>query len=254
MTVGSLVLARTLLIQGFVHQRGAVGVALLAGGFMWSLSVTATTVAAQSAMPEWVRARGMAVYMLVLTGSIAVGSAIWGLAANWSLSGAHLVAACVIGGSTLVAVRWPLTWEREFDLTMIPGDEPDVLLQPAPTDGPVLVSITYRVRPEQLPEFTEVIQYVEGHRRRTGGYQWGLYRDLSDSDIFVETFLVSSWAEHLRQHHRRTAVSDSQLQRLRPFLDGPRIQHLLSTESEGAMALHIPQPADDTDHRAGEDI
>jgi MFS family permease len=253
-TTGSLVLAMTLLVQGFASNQFAVGAALLAGGFMWSLSVTATTVAAQAAMPAWVRARGMAVDILVLTGSIAVGSVIWGVTANWNLSGAHLIAACVIGASTLVAVRWPLTWERELDLTLIPGDEPEVVLHPAPTDGPVLVSISYRVRPDQLAEFTETIEYVEGHRRRTGAYQWGLYRDLSDTDRFVETFFVSSWAEHLRQHHRRTAVSDSQLQRLRPYLDGPGIQHLLSTESEGAMALHVDQPPADGARQAVEPV
>ena len=98
------------------------------------------------------------------------------------------------------------------------------------------------------------MRYVEGHRRRTGGYQWSLFRDLSDPERFVETFLVSSWAEHLRQHHRRTAVSDSQLQRVRPFVDTPGVGHYLSAASEGAMAPHISQPADDVPHAEGEDL
>ncbi len=254
MAVAAVVLAGALLVQGFVDNRWAVGAGLAAGGFMWSLATTATTVAAQSAMPAWVRARGMALYALVLTGSIAVGSAVWGVTANWDLGAAHLIAAVVLALSPLASLRWPLTWDREFDLTMLPGDEPEVMMTPSPTDGPVLVTVSYRVPPPHLDEFGEIMRYVEGHRRRTGGYQWSLFRDLSDPERFVETFLVSSWAEHLRQHHRRTAVSDSQLQRVRPFVDTPGVGHYLSAASEGAMAPHISQPADDVPHAEGEDL
>jgi hypothetical protein len=254
MAVAAFVLAGTLIVQGFVHNRWAVGAALAAGGAMWSLATTATTVAAQSAMPAWVRARGMALYALVLTGSIAIGSALCGVAANWDLGWAHLIAAVVLALSPLASLRWPLTWEREFDLTMLPGDEPEVMMTPAPTDGPVLVTVTYRVPAPHLDEFGEIMRYVEGHRRRTGGYQWALFRDLSDPERFVETFLVSSWAEHLRQHHRRTAVSDAQLQLVRRFVDSPGVGHYLSAASDGAMAPHIAQPADDVPHAAGEDL
>jgi MFS family permease len=254
MAMASLVLGATLLVQGFVHNRGAVGAALLVGGFMWSLAATTTTISAQSAMPGWVRARGMALYAFASTGSIAIGSALSGFTANWSLTGAHMVAAIVMGVCALAGLRWPLTWDREFDLTMLPGDAPDVALNPAPTDGPVLVTVNYRVPLSKLDEFSELITYLEGHRRRTGSYQWGLFRDLSDSERFVETFLVSSWAEHLRQHHRRTVRSEEQMQRIRPFVEPPGVGHYLSTASEGAMALHTLQPRDDVDHSRGEDL
>jgi hypothetical protein len=254
LAVASFVLAGTLLVQGYVHNRLAVGIALLAGGFMWSLATTATTVAAQSAMPAWVRARGMALYALVMTGSIALGAILWGALANWNLSASQLIAAIMIAAGSAASLRWPLTWDREFDMSMMPGDEPDVMMTPLPSDGPVLVTVSYRVALDRLDEFIEIMEYVEGHRRRTGGYQWSLFRDLSDSERFVETFLVSSWGEHLRQHHRRTAVSDEQLQRVRPFVDAPGVGHYLSTASEGALALHLGQPEDDVPHSAGEDM
>jgi MFS family permease len=254
MAFAALVLAVTLLVQGFVHNRAAVGAALLAGGFMWSLAATTTTISAQSAMPGWVRARGMALYAFASTGSIAIGSALSGFTANWSLTGAHMIAAIVMSVSALAGLRWPLTWDREVDLTMLPGDSPAVTMNPAPTDGPVLVTVNYRVPLARLDEFSELANYLEGHRRRTGGYQWGLFRDLSDSERFVETFLVSSWAEHLRQHHRRTVRSEEQMQRLRPFVEAPGVGHYLSTSSEGAMALHALQPRDDVDHTEGEDL
>src|ERR671910_568099 len=141
MTACSLVLACTLVVQGFVHDRVAVGTALFAGGFAWSLAATNTTIAAQTALPSWVRARGLALYAFVLAGSFAIGSALCGFAANWNLGGAHLIAAIVMALSPLAALRWPLTMKREFDLTLVPGTDPEVAINPAPEDGPVLVSV-----------------------------------------------------------------------------------------------------------------
>lgn len=254
LAVASLTMAGTLVVQGYVHNRLALGIALLAGGFMWGLAAVATNVAAQSALPSWVRARGMAVYAFVLAGSFAIGSALFGFAANWNLGTAHLIAAVVMVLSPLAAFRWPLTWDREFDLTMIPGTDPEVAITPDPEDGPVLVSIPYRVPFTSLEEFGALMEYIEGHRRRTGGYQWSLFRDLSDSEKFVETFLVSSWAEHLRQHHRHTAHADDHLRRVRRFVEPPGVSHYLSTATDGLMELTNMQPRDDVDRAVGEDM
>jgi MFS family permease len=247
MLVSAIVLAATIIVQGFVHDRTLVGLALIPGGFVWNLSTTTTTVAAQAAMPAWVRARGMALYSLAMTGSVAAGSAAAGLLANANLGTAHVAAAIVIGVSPLAALRWPLTLPREIDLTAMPGDTPTVVMQPAPEDGPVLVTVTYRVPTAQLDEFAKVMRYIEPHRRRTGAFRWGLYRDLADPERFVEHFLVSSWAEHLRQHHRITANSDQVLARLRPFVEpgGDAIHHYISTASRGGMAPHIDRPRDE---------
>ena len=254
MTVSSLVLAGALVVQGFVHNRVAVGAALFAGGFAWSLAATGTNIAAQSALPSWVRARGLALYAFVLAGSFAIGSALCGFAANWNLSGAHLIAAIVMALSPLAALRWPLTRQGEIDLTLIPGTDPEVAMNPDPDDGPVLVSVAYRVPRDKLAEFGDLMTYLEGHRRRTGAYQWTLFRDLADSEKFVETFLVSSWAEHLRQHHRRTAHADDHMRRVQPFVAPPGVSHYLSTASGGAMALDDVQPRDDVYRAGGENL
>ena len=254
LAVASLTMAATLIVQGYVHNRLAVGIALLAGGFMWGLAAVATNVSAQSAIPSWVRARGMALYTFVLAGSFAIGSALCGFAANWNLERAHLIAAIVMGLSPLAAFRWPLTREGEIDLTMIPGIDPEVVMTPDPEDGPVLVSIPYRVPAARLAEFGALMDYIAGHRRRTGGYEWGLFRDLSDPEIFVETFLVSSWAEHLRQHHRHTAHADDHLRRVRRFVEPPGVSHYLATATDGLADVPVMQPSDDVDRTVGEDF
>ena len=248
MGVASVVVGTLLVVQGYSDNRLAIGVALLVGGFMWSLALTSTTIAAQAALPAWVRARGMALYSLVMTGSIAVGAAAAGFAANWNLRATHLIAAAAIILGQLTAFRWPLTWPHHPDLTMVPGDEPSVAMSPEPDDGPVLVTVRYRVLPSDIAEFGAIMDYLKRHRRRTGGFRWGLFRDLGQPDLFVETFLVSSWAEHLRQHHRKTAHSDEVMKRSKRFIDSGdhAIGHFISWSAEDGAGRDADQSTSDT--------
>jgi hypothetical protein len=70
-------------------------------------------------------------------------------------------------------------------------------------------------------------------RRRDGASRWGLYRDLERADIYLETFLVMSWAEHLRQHERLTR-GDSELERAIGALarGGLTVRHLIHVDSK----------------------
>ena len=241
--VCSVIMAATLLVQGYVDQPVVVGVALFVGGFAWSSAAVVLMVSAQAALPSWVRARGMAFYTLVLTGCIAIGSALAGVLAGRDLRQAHLIAAVAVVLGALVARRWPVTATREIDHTMLPGDEPTVVLAPSPKDGPVLVTVTYCVPEPEMADFVTSMRHIERHRRRTGAYRWGLFRDLAVPDRFVETFVVSSWAEHLRQHHRRTAITDELLQRVRPYMASENpVSHLISPYSEGGLSHRPPDP------------
>ena len=70
-----------LVVEGISRIPWVIGVAMLVGGLAWATALTSTGVASFSALPEWVRARGMGLYMLVLAGAIAIGSAAWGVIA-----------------------------------------------------------------------------------------------------------------------------------------------------------------------------
>jgi hypothetical protein len=48
-------------------------------------------------------------------------------------------------------------------------------------------------------------------RRRDGATFWRVYRDLGDPTRYVERFIVSSWADYLRQRARAT-VADHELE------------------------------------------
>ncbi|MEU6199517.1 MFS transporter [Streptomyces sp. NPDC047061] len=90
---------------------------------------------------------------------------------------------------------------------------------PGPADGPVLVSIVYRVSPDDRAAFAGAMENVARSRRRTGALTWGLYEDGNEPGRFIENYLVGSWAEHLAQHHTRQTVTDQRFEELaRSFL------------------------------------
>jgi len=100
--------------------------------------------------------------------------------------------------------------------------------------GPVLVTVEYVVEPQHAKEFMRLIRKYERVRRRDGASQWGLYRDLERADAYLETFIVVSWAEHLRQHERLTR-GDSDLEQLvtSHARGAPTVRHLIHAQSKG---------------------
>jgi hypothetical protein len=69
--------------------------------------------------------------------------------------------------------------------------------------------------------------------RRDGAVRWGLFADPGRPTQYLETFLVESWAEHLRQHARVT-MEDRIVQDLaRSFHAGseePVVTHLIAQD------------------------
>ncbi len=233
----SVALAAALVVEGSVQLRWAIGIAMLVGGLAWATALTSTGVSAFAALPEWVRARGMGLYMLVLSGSVAFGSAAWGLLAESTLTGAHVIAAAVLVVAAVMGRRWPLGSIAGLDLRMAPTDDPTVTIVPHPTDGPVLVTVTYEVPGDEVPGFADAMRLVEHHRRRTGAYRWGLFRDLAAPDQFIETFVVESWGEHLRQHRRTTVNADRFLDPVRRYLHHDVVvTHYLSVYSAAGQS------------------
>jgi MFS family permease len=236
-TASSLVIAVALVLVGTVPSAWVAGPALFFAGAAWTTGTVALNVAVQSALPWWVRARGLGLYLVVLAGGIAVGSAVWGGIAGWSLPLAFIVSAAVLVAGMATAGRWRLGVVKGLDLRPATSTAPIVMLDPDPDAGPVLVTVSYRVPEDAHAEFVEMMRSVERDRRRGGATEWGLFRDLADTDRFVETFEVDTWGEHLRQHERRTRTADVMLQRAREFVEGDvEVAHLISAYSPSALA------------------
>jgi hypothetical protein len=88
---------------------------------------------------------------------------------------------------------------------------PHIFEEHAPELGPVLITVRYVVDPLKASEFLNEIYEYERVRRRDGATRWGIFYDTETPKVYLETFLVHSWAEHQRQHDRFT-VADRELE------------------------------------------
>ncbi len=108
---------------------------------------------------------------------------------------------------------------------------------------PVKITIEYRVDPDRADPFVRAMRGLRRIRKRDGALQWGLYQDVENPQRWLETFMVASWVEHLRQHSRGIAADRDVQDRVRGFLcEGtePRISHMVMHDPTQAMALTRP--------------
>jgi MFS family permease len=229
----TLTFAGTALVLAWSRSVPLVALALVLSGLSWIVVLSALNASMQVALPAWVRARGMATYLLVFQGGQAAGSFGWGLlATNTSTSTAlTVVAAGLTAALAISSRRHTLVAPFEFDMTpVVIWSEPELSIEPEP-HRPVLVTVEYRVPPENHDEFREVMKRVGRSRRRTGAQRWSLYQDAADPDRFVENYLVGSWEEHLRQHRERQTKLDEEIERRALDLvadsQPPRVRHLV---------------------------
>ena len=195
---------------------GSTVVALIVfvpAGVAWIATLSTLNAEMQLTLPAWVRARGMAAYLLVFMGSQGIGSLVWGalgglLTVRWAL----LIAALALILAALAVAVLPIHAETgTLDRTLSTAwPEPMLVFEPAPDDGPVRVVATYRVDAEHHDEFVDAMAGVALSRRRTGARNWHLYRNGEDSDDYVEQFVVGSWSEYQRQRTERWTEYDHQ--------------------------------------------
>jgi MFS family permease len=207
---------------------------LLALGAGWIIALTSLNGAAQGVLPNWVRGRGLAIYLMVFNGAMAAGSLLWGLIAQEIGVAATLLA----GGIGLLVIS--LLFHRirlpEGEADLQPSNHwPEPLLNtPVENDrGPVMIQVEYRVRLEDRPQFLRTLQRLSRVRRRDGAYAWGLTEHTADPQCVMEWFMVESWAEHLRQHQRVSHADADLQQEALQFHIGPEkplVHHFLSLD------------------------
>lgn len=206
--------------------------ALLALGVAWIIALTTLGATTQAVLPNWVRGRGLSVYLTLLSGALALGSLVWGtVAESLGLVAALLIAAGLLAVAALLGRRWPLP-AGETSLDPAHHWPAPPLAAPVTADsGPVLVLVTYRIERADRAAALDLLQQLARHRRGDGASDWGLTEDTADPFQLVEWFLLPSWTEHLRQHHRAsqaTAALQARLRRLHCSPEPPAVRHLLS--------------------------
>ncbi|HEU0306468.1 MAG TPA: MFS transporter, partial [Lysobacter sp.] len=235
--VASLLVAAIFAGMALVPSKWLAFVLLLVLGGCWIAALTTLSGIAQGVLPNWVRGRGLAIYLMVFNGAMAAGSLGWGLVAQRTgVPVALLVAAAGLGLAGIAFHRLRLP---SGDADLEPSNHwPEPLLAAPVTGdrGPVMVQVEYRVAPARRDAFLQVLQRLSLARRRDGAYLWGVTEDAAEPECIVEWFLVESWAEHVRQH-RRVSHADADLQReavaYHQGASPPVVRHLLALHANG---------------------
>lgn len=230
---GTAVIAAAFGILGSVRSLPLLYAAMLLAGLAWIAVLSMLNAAAQTAIPSWVRARALSVYLLVFYAGVALGSILWGVVADrFGIGAAYLVAASGLVAGLPVAARYRLRLLEGTDLSpSLHWPAPTVATEIPPDRGPVLVTVEYTIDPARAREFGEVMRRLRRIRLRDGAILWDLFVDAADPVRNTEAFVVESWAEHLRQHDRVT-VADREIEKLaHSFHLGdapPRVTHHLA--------------------------
>jgi MFS family permease len=215
------------------HPATAIVASFIAGA-SWIAAVSSLNVSAQVALPEWVRGRGLAMYVTVMFGALTIGSAIWGqLAVVAGLPAALFLAAAGAAIAIPLAWRWKLQTGANVDFSPSMHWPDPVTTHAIEADrGPVLVTVEYRIDPKNRDAFLHALGQYSRERRRDGAYDWGIFEDPAEDGRFIETFLTDSWLEHLRLHRRVTKSDWIAEQAIRRFHigDGPKTTHLISAQ------------------------
>jgi MFS family permease len=228
---GTLVYAGSTAVVALVPSMWAVAPALFVTGLAWLACMSSFNTQVQTGTPLWVRGRALAIYLLVVFGGMALGSAVWGaVAEHLRLSLALLAAATGLLAGLVAAARFPL---QEHVLDLDPSfhwADPELYAEPRPDDGPVFVVVEYRIDPAEAPAFRAAMQELRRLRLRDGSRRWSLLHDVAVPERYLETFTTRTWAEHMRQHARITAADRAVEERARAFHRGdgpPVVSHLL---------------------------
>jgi predicted MFS family arabinose efflux permease len=232
--VGTLGTALSLFLLGIARHSTLGLAACLIAGMSWIAVLATLNISVQVSLPDWVRGRGLAMFVTVFFGAMTAGSALWGqLASGFGLPTAHFIAAA----GAVVGIA--LTWRSKIqsgagaDLTPSMHWPSPVLASSADVDrGPVLVTVEYRIKTERRDAFLTAIRDLGQQRRRDGAYSWDVFEDAAEPGRFLETFLVASWLEHLRQHHRVTQADKIVQNAIRGLsvVDDPKVSHFVAAQ------------------------
>lgn len=203
---GSMGTAVAMILYGVAHEPVLAVLASIIAGASWITVLSNLNVSAQMALPEWVRARGLAVYVTVFFGAMTLGSVLWGEVSRLcGIPIAHYAAALGMMIAIPLTWRWKLQAGKGIDLTPSMHWPTPVVSTPVAGDsGPVLVTTEYMIKEKDRDIFLTAIGKLSHERGRDGAFNWGIFEDVSRPGRFLETFVVDSWLEHLRQHHRVT--------------------------------------------------
>ncbi len=238
--LGTIGTAVALAVFSWSQDFWVVLAACFCAGTAWVVILTSLYVSAQNVLPDWVRGRGLAIFLTVIFGTTTVSSAAWGqVAARYGLSEALFLSA--VGILVAIPASWPWKLQRSEAVDLSPSlhwDPPRSAEDIANDRGPVLVKIEYRIDPQDRTRFLRALDELGEERRRDGAFAWGVFEDMSEFGRFEEGYLIESWLElkHLRERvTNEDRVLEDEISEM--LIQPPRIEFLVAAERRpGARA------------------
>ncbi|MBA3564561.1 MAG: MFS transporter [Gammaproteobacteria bacterium] len=220
--------------------------ALLLSGAGWVLVLSTFNVTVQTSAPRWVVGRALSLYQMVIFGGMAGGSWLWGLVTGQSgMAPALLLSAGVLLGGVALGRRFALPQTEELNLDLLRRwQEPEIALSIEPRSGPVVVTIEYRIREEDVLEFLSAMADRKRIRRRDGARRWSLLRDLSEPDLWIERYHSPTWLDYVRQNQRVTQDDAAVWERIHALHLGPekpRVRRLIERQTATLPAGPAPR-------------
>lgn len=230
---GSILTAIVMFTLATQHEFILLLAVMIVSGIAQIFVMASLNFAAYKSTPKWVGLRILSVHVLIFQASITIGSIVWGtLAQLYGIPTALVISGIGILAGLIVMLKFKLPAKNDDELVpsmhwSIPQISQEINLD----DGPVLVEIQYNVESKNSNYFYNEIQKLKEIRLRDGSINWHLFHDLEVPERYVESFIVSSWAEHMRQHERIT-VDDKKIQdKVNTFHTGddpPVVSHMIA--------------------------
>ena len=234
--LATLVFAAAVVAAGLSRWLVPTMAALLAAGAAWVLALSTFNVTVQLNSPRWVVGRALSLYQMAAFGGMAAGSWVWGMTAE--AHGIPIALFAAAGVQLLCAalgLALPLPESAAGDLD--PRREwrpPETAIDLQPRSGPVVITVEFRIRDADVPEFLEAMAERRLIRRRSGARRWTLLRDLEDPELWVERFQLANWIEYIRHNNRITeaeVVASKRARALHVGPEPPRIRRMIERQA-----------------------
>jgi hypothetical protein len=188
-------------------------------GFSWVIVPTNFNTSTQLAVPAWIKGRAMGMYVLVLWGAFAVGSAVFGRISNtYGYRGALNIAGISVLVGT-VAILWlRLVPKNKEDFTPIKRDLPEPVNFSELQTGPLRATVNYDVRVDDQAAFAAMLPELRRRRLQNGAWRWACTpMPAPGGQRFCEVTYFRSWPERVRFDSRHTKIDadlEANLQKL----------------------------------------
>lgn len=234
MILSTMFTSLALFVIGVSSSLGMIMCFCLLFGLSWSLVLSTLNISAQLSLPHWVRARGLAIFIMTFYGGTSLGTFLWGFYANErSVNEALVISSFLLVITSIVGRRRELLHSASLNFESTRHWVYPILNLTGQEHKPVLVQLVYEVDLRYIDAFIEDLLKLKASRLRHGALSWSYSFDSENGAIVIEQFHDANWDAHMR-HHERVSTEDQRLQeRLHSYLmkdSKPEVKHYLIQE------------------------